>query len=161
MLPPGRKICIVQIDYMCSLVKADGTCDTVNGHSHLPRLEALQAVAQAFENRGINVHFDVGNNYQGEPHIVPVGFAKGGNIIPEETCVDTDPHANPPRRGAERTRGARLEARTGAGEDGSARQQRLRNHGRLQPAVPASGARTATTTCSSRTASPPAAWTAS
>ena len=88
---PESEDLFVQIDYMCSLVKADGTCDTVNGHSHLPRLEALQAVAQAFENRGINVHFDVGNNYQGEPHIVPAAVAKGGNIIPEETCVDTDP----------------------------------------------------------------------
>ena len=81
----------VQIDYMCSLVKDDGTCDTVNGHSHLPTLEALEGVAQAFENHGINVHFDVGNNYQGEPHIVPLADARGGNIIPEETCTDADP----------------------------------------------------------------------
>ncbi len=86
----------VQIDYMCSLVNADGTCDTVNGHSHLPKLEALEEVALAFENHGINVHFDVGNNYQDQPypHIVPAQFAKGGNIIPEQTCTDTDP-ANP------------------------------------------------------------------
>ena len=92
-LTAGQEL-YVQIDYMCSVVPSEGTCDTVNGHSHLPKLQALEDVAQAFENHGINVHFDVGNNYQGEPHIVPAAFAKGGNIIPEETCVDTDP-ANP------------------------------------------------------------------
>ena len=125
----------VQIDYMCSLVKADGTCDTVNGHSHLPKLQALQAVAQAFENHGINVHFDVGNNYQGEPHIVPAAYARGGNIIPEETCVDTI--RQPAVRRPERTGARGLEAGAGAGEDGPTRPHRLRRDGRLQPAVPA------------------------
>ena len=78
----GQEDLYVQIDYM-----------TANGHSHLPKLQALQAVAQAFENHGINVHFDVGNNYQDQPypHIVPAAYARGGNIIPEETCTDADP----------------------------------------------------------------------
>jgi sugar lactone lactonase YvrE len=91
----GQQDMFVQIDYMCSQVLDDGTCDTQNGHSHLPSLATLQNVAKAFEDHGIQVHFDVGNNYQGQPHIVPSRFARGGNIIPEQACTDV-PGANPP-----------------------------------------------------------------
>jgi hypothetical protein len=82
---------------MCSRVNG-GACDTSTGqHTHLPDVGILQTVADAFSAHNIRVHFDVGNNYQGLPFIVPYpGAALGGNIIAEETCVD-DTNASPPR----------------------------------------------------------------
>lgn len=66
----GQKDLFIQADSMCSEVKADGTCDTANGHSHAPDPTAVAAMASAFSARGINLHF------------VP------GNVIPETTCSD-------------------------------------------------------------------------
>ena len=67
----GEKDLFVQLDYMCSVVKADGTCDTTNGYSFYPPPGALTMMTNAFSPHGIKVHF------------VP------GNAIQEPTCSDT------------------------------------------------------------------------
>ncbi|MBZ5723020.1 MAG: hypothetical protein LAO03_21990, partial [Acidobacteriia bacterium] len=68
----GQKDVFLQLDYMCSIVKADGTCDTTNGISYLPDPSSvLGSVTSAFLSHSINVHID------------PIH-----HIIPEETCTD-------------------------------------------------------------------------
>jgi len=74
----GQKDLFIQLDSMCSTVKADGTCDTTNGHSHAPDPAATAMMTSAFTARGINLH------------LVP------GNVIPESTCTD-DNTASPPK----------------------------------------------------------------
>ena len=90
-------------------------CDAdLDGHTHLPSLEALNQVATAFRGAfspraggvsgPINIHFDVGSNYQsGLPSdatclssnpnawvpgcaIIPASMARGGESIPEIAC---------------------------------------------------------------------------
>jgi len=93
----------------------------LDGHSHLPEREALELVATAFRNAQtagtraggisgpINIHFDVGNNYQTNPSlpsdntclnnatwvpscaIIPwnntaTNLARGGDAVPETAC---------------------------------------------------------------------------
>ncbi len=69
----------MQIDWMQS------TGSAVPPHVHLPQLAALNMVGDAFKSHGINLHFDVGNNYQTpqSPYIIPATYAQGGNVIPE------------------------------------------------------------------------------
>src|SRR5262249_42971664 len=86
-------------------------------HTHIPKLGALSAIAATFSNHGINVHFDVGNNYQPAQinpatgalygplaFIVPAGYAQGGEVVDESepflcpnaatsTCVFNVPYA--------------------------------------------------------------------
>lgn len=93
-------------------------CESTTGHSHLPLKESLDLVATAFRNAyspraggisgPINIHFDVGNNYQsGLPSnnaclnnatwvpscaIVPwsnnpASLARGGEEVPETACA--------------------------------------------------------------------------
>src|SRR5437867_4978788 len=53
-----------------------------NVHEHKPKYEALSAIGDAFAARGISLHFDVGNNYQGPPpykYIIPYNPSKGRN----------------------------------------------------------------------------------
>ncbi|HTS48240.1 MAG TPA: MBG domain-containing protein [Bryobacteraceae bacterium] len=61
---PRKQDIFIQADWMYS----DGI--NINGmnnprHSHMPALHSLNLVASTFALHGINVHFDVGNNYQG------------------------------------------------------------------------------------------------
>jgi hypothetical protein len=65
-----------------------------DGHQHIPKYEALSAVAQTFANHrdvrfpnGIALHFDVGNNYQGKPYIVPTAYAQGGEVVDERLLL--------------------------------------------------------------------------
>lgn len=58
-----------------------------DGHLHIPKYPALSAVGQTFANRGIALHFDVGNNYQGMPFIIPAANAQGGEVIEESTLL--------------------------------------------------------------------------
>ena len=76
------------MDYLCSIVNPDGTCDTTNGYSFLPSSTARTNVINAFLNPaalppllgvspGINLH------------LIP------GNAIQETTCTD-NLSASPP-----------------------------------------------------------------
>src|SRR5204863_1991099 len=65
----------VEIDWMHGTDGGD--------HTHIPKLGALSAIAATFSTHGINIHFDVGNNYQGNSFIVPSAYAQGGDIIEE------------------------------------------------------------------------------
>jgi hypothetical protein len=67
----------VQIDYLCSVIKKDGSCDTVNGHTHLPPAASLSMVTSTFTSHGVNLHLAV------------------GNPILEQSCSD-NPNAQPP-----------------------------------------------------------------
>ena len=67
----GEKDLFVQLDYMCSIVNANGTCDTTNGVSFYPSANALSMMTNAFSPHGVNVHF------------IPV------NAIQEQTCSDS------------------------------------------------------------------------
>ena len=79
----GQKDMFAQLDYMCSAVNSDGTCDPAN--SRLPQPDPatgedpLLMVQQAFDASGIKLHYRI------------------GHAIQEETCHD-DLAANPPRR---------------------------------------------------------------
>ena len=77
----GQKDLFVELDYMCSIVKADGTCDTTNGYSFYPSANALTMMTNAFSRQGINTHFIPGNSgYSG---------TLGTGAILEQTCTDT------------------------------------------------------------------------
>ncbi|HEV2388114.1 MAG TPA: hypothetical protein VGS20_12755 [Candidatus Acidoferrales bacterium] len=91
----------VEVDYLNNL---DGSAGAYL-HSHLPKKDALDMVGKAFKAQGINVHFDVGNVYQGDPYVVtyPVALPNplppgttappagtGGNSISEGLFVCTD-----------------------------------------------------------------------
>jgi len=77
----------VEIDYMCSSLSM-GACDTsVGTHSHLPTKGALDKVGDAFNARGIHIHFDVGGNYPGDPYVIPIAAGpRGGDAMPEVSC---------------------------------------------------------------------------
>ncbi|MBV9437103.1 MAG: Ig-like domain repeat protein, partial [Acidobacteria bacterium] len=71
----GQKDLFVQMDYMCTVVRSDGTCDTVKGRSELPTVDAqghdpIPMLQQLYANHGIAAHFML------------------GNAIQEETCTD-------------------------------------------------------------------------
>src|SRR5262249_36213422 len=51
---PLKQDIFIEIDWM------HGT----NGHLHIPKIDALNAIGATFANHNIAVHFDVGNNYQ-------------------------------------------------------------------------------------------------
>ena len=78
----GPKDMFAQLDYMCSAVKPDGTCDPEN--SRLPQpdpatgQDPLLMVQQAFDASGIKLHYLI------------------GHAIQEETCQD-DLTVDPPR----------------------------------------------------------------
>jgi hypothetical protein len=87
-----------EIDYMNASSQKYGDKDKP-AHSHLPSYEALKMVGLAFKNASprINVHFDVGNNYQtpanlNDGYLVPFspdGLARGGQFISENlACPD-------------------------------------------------------------------------
>jgi hypothetical protein len=88
----------IQVDYLDALNRAT---NPVTGHSHLPKQDAIDAIGKAFEQHGINVHFDVGPVYQGDkyvisfPLIVPAGATApptgtGGRAIAESSTVCND-----------------------------------------------------------------------
>ena len=81
-----------QLDY---LYAADPTLygDTTKpAHHHLPSEAALTMVGDAFANAPvpIKVHFDVGDNYQGNPYVVPAEHARGGQSLSETDFCPAD-----------------------------------------------------------------------
>jgi hypothetical protein len=90
----------VEIDYLANR-NGDGSVQ----HSHLPKKQALDAVGAALAppdsagshaHEKVNVHFDVGNNYQGQgdPYIIEGGT--GGNEISEAALICSDPNPKTP-----------------------------------------------------------------
>ena len=84
----GTKDLFVELDYMCSIVNADGTCDTTNGYSFSPSASTLTMLTNAFSRQATNVHIIPGN--PGYPAALATGAIK------EQTCTDsTDASGNP------------------------------------------------------------------
>src|SRR5215471_15096868 len=83
----GTKDLFLELDYMCSVVNADGTCNT-SGYSFYPSASALTMLTNAFSRKGTNVHLIPGN--PGYPAALATG------AIQEQTCTDTrDASGNP------------------------------------------------------------------
>ena len=84
----GTKDLFVELDYMCSIVNADGTCNTTNGYSFYPSASALTMLTNAFSRKGTNVHIIPGNP------AYPAALSTGA--IQEQACTDTtDASGNP------------------------------------------------------------------
>jgi X-X-X-Leu-X-X-Gly heptad repeat protein len=85
----GTKDLFMELDYMCSIVNADGTCDTTNGYSFYPSASSLTMLTNAFSRKGTNLHIIPGN--PGYPAALATG------AIQEPTCTDdtTDASGNP------------------------------------------------------------------
>src|SRR5215469_7804496 len=84
----GAKDLFIELDYMCSIVKADGTCDTTNGYSFYPSASAQTMLTNAFSPKGTNLHIIPGN--PGYPAALATG------AVQEQTCTDTtDASGNP------------------------------------------------------------------
>jgi hypothetical protein len=87
----GQRDIFLEMDWM------EGANDNRPGsHSHRPKLEALTRVANAFKQRNIRVHFDVGNNFQNlatgpDFTVVPAAHAQGGEVIQESTLLCPNP----------------------------------------------------------------------
>jgi X-X-X-Leu-X-X-Gly heptad repeat protein len=80
----GKRDLFVQLDHMCSIVNADGSCDTTNGYSFYPSDSALTMLTNAFlpkGTNGTNLHLIPGN--PGYPAALATG------AIQEQTCTDT------------------------------------------------------------------------
>ena len=93
---PNKRDIFVQIDWMHGTGDGTGGLDGSGTHDHIPQLAALSSVASVFSTNGINLHFDVGNNYQGAQSgcgnaacsfIIPATYAGGGSDIAESTLV--------------------------------------------------------------------------
>ena len=97
---PNRKDIFVQIDWMHGTGDGTGGINGSGAHDHIPKLDALSAVAGSFSNQGIQLHFDVGSNYQAGCNnapcnfIVPAAYAQGGSDLDETSlvCRDTAAH---------------------------------------------------------------------
>jgi len=101
---PNKRDVFIQIDWMHGTGTGTGGIDGHGTHDHMPQLSALSSVAAVFTTNGINLHFDVGANYQGNQalcgngpcsFIIPAAYGSGGSDIPESTllCQSTAAHA--------------------------------------------------------------------
>jgi hypothetical protein len=99
---PNKKDIFIQIDWMNG-TGGGGGIDGAGTHDHAPKLAALNSVANTFLGRGIKLHFDVGNLYQGPQaicgnapcsYVIPSALAQGGTDIAESSlvCHDTSAH---------------------------------------------------------------------
>jgi hypothetical protein len=91
-----HKDLFVEVGYMQA---AEGT--TYGGvakpqHSHLPDEAALNAMGDVFKDNGINVHFDVGSNYQDSPYVIRADRARGGEAIDETVTSCSRGATDPP-----------------------------------------------------------------
>jgi len=84
----GTKDLFLELGYMCSVVNADGTCNTSNGYSFYPSPSTMTMLTNAFSRKGTNVHIVAGNSGY------PAALSSGA--IQEQTCTDTtDASGNP------------------------------------------------------------------
>jgi hypothetical protein len=104
---PLHKDLFVEVGYM----KTDGPTSyggspAKPAHTHRPTPAALKLVGDAFVNApvtnpdslpGINVHFDVGNDYPAgaDPYVIRSGLARGGETINEGDTVCTPGAGDP------------------------------------------------------------------
>jgi hypothetical protein len=86
---PNKPDIFVEVDYLSNL---DGGAGKYL-HSHLPKKQALDNVGALFSGHGISLHFDVGNNYQGDQYVISGGT--GGNGVSESAILCTDTTAQP------------------------------------------------------------------
>lgn len=77
---PYQRDIFLQIDWMHG-VTGSGGLDGLGTHDHKPTQNALNMVCQEFALHLIALHFDVGNNYQGQPCIVPYKTDQWGHQI--------------------------------------------------------------------------------
>jgi hypothetical protein len=79
----GVQDMFLQVDWMHGFGDNTGGIDGTGNHSHIPKPDALSAVANAFAAHNVAVHFDVGNNYQGQglPYIIPYKKDSYGNLL--------------------------------------------------------------------------------
>lgn len=80
---PNKQDIFIQMDWMY----ADGTVNGNPAHNHMPPLSSLSSVAATFALHGINVHFDVGNNYQGNACGTAQAPAPCSFIIPTSVTI--------------------------------------------------------------------------
>jgi hypothetical protein len=92
----GVKDLFIEVGAMVAGANTAYGPDTKPAHTHLPGLDALQLVGDAFlaaPTGAIRVHFDVGPGYpqgtsQQEQYIIRgAGLARGGDLIDEQTTV--------------------------------------------------------------------------
>ena len=97
---PKKQDIFIQMDWMHANGGGTGGIDGAGTHDHIPPLSSLNSVAATFALHNINMHFDVGNNYQGAQSvcgnssgpapcsfIVPSAYAQGGHDDDESTLV--------------------------------------------------------------------------
>src|SRR6185369_15962660 len=92
-----HKDLFVEIGYMTSDATTYGGVSKP-AHSHRPSYAALEKVGLAFQTHDIDVHFDVGANYQGQAFIIPTSAgADGGESVSEAVtqCTPLDPNDTP------------------------------------------------------------------
>jgi hypothetical protein len=80
---PNYKDLFVELDWL-NLYDANGNIL----HSHLPKEDAINAVGKVFGEQQINVHFDLGSKYQGNPYVISGGA--GGSSLSENSLVCSD-----------------------------------------------------------------------
>jgi hypothetical protein len=77
---PNVRDIFIEIDYMTTPGWTTALAGTDPAHSHLPSHAVLDTVCSAFKAQGINLHLDVGNNYQTappDPCIIPSAYSGG------------------------------------------------------------------------------------
>ena len=98
----NAKDVFIELDYMQTAGYATTLQGAVAGHSHKPTQGALDMVGDAFKAQALNVHFDIGNNYQTawvagcpapagstlcDPYIIPAAHSGGGGEALGEYCA--------------------------------------------------------------------------
>jgi len=95
---PDVKDVFLELDYMQTAGYVTALQGAVASHTHKPAQGALDMVGDAFKAQGINVHFDIGGNYQTaladptkpDPYIIRAAYSGGGGEALHENCA-TDP----------------------------------------------------------------------
>lgn len=98
----NAKDVFIELDYMQTGGYATTLQGAVASHTHKPTQVALDMVGDAFKAQGINVHFDIGGNYQTawvsgcpapsgstlcDPYIIPAASSGGGGEALGEYCA--------------------------------------------------------------------------